>query len=43
MYYVFIQSGKTALMKACQYGHKEIINFLIEREADVNIQDKVIA
>jgi ankyrin repeat protein len=38
-----IQDGWTALMIACNNGQKEIAEFLIDRGADMNIQNKVIS
>ena len=32
--------GRTALMSASEYNHKEVTEFLIENGADVNVKDK---
>ena len=36
-----MQSGRTALLKAAQGGHLEIVKVLIEAGADVNLRDDV--
>lgn len=35
------QDGQTALFKASEAGHLDIVNFLLERSSNTNIQDKV--
>ncbi len=35
------QEGRTALMLASRYGHREIAQPLVDRGADVNTQEKV--
>jgi len=37
-----LQKRKTALMKASQKGHSEIVGMLIKKGAKVDLQDKVI-
>ena len=37
------QSGRTALMRASELGHMECVKVLLDRSADVNMQDKVSA
>ena len=37
------QSGWTALMKASESGHMECVKVLLDRGADVNMQNKVSA
>ena len=32
--------GDTALIKASQYGHSEIVRLLLKNKADVNLQDR---
>ena len=35
------QDGETALMKASELGHVEHVKVLLDRGAEVNMQDKV--
>ncbi len=35
------QDGRTALILASRYGHREIAQLLVDRGADVNTHDKV--
>lgn len=37
-----LQEGCTALVMACQVGNKEIVDILLEHDADVNLQLEVI-
>ena len=37
------QDGRTALMRASGSGHMECVKVLLDRSADVNMQDKVSA
>ena len=37
-----IQFGRTALMKASDGGHTEVVKVLVEAKADLNITDQVI-
>jgi len=39
--YIHVQDGETALCMASSNGHERIIEELLNREADVNHQDKV--
>ena len=36
-----IQYGRTALMRASDEGHTEVVKVLVEAKADLNITDKV--
>ena len=36
-----LQNGWTALMRASQAGHMECVKALLDKGADVNIQDRV--
>ena len=36
-----IQIGWTALMHASQYGHLPVVEYLVQKGADINIQNKV--
>ena len=36
-----IQDGWTALMKASENGHTDVVKVLVEAKADLNITDKV--
>ena len=38
---ILIQNGQTALYEAALHGHVAILRLLLEKEADVNICDKV--
>jgi len=37
----FIQDGCTALMLACKEGHVAAVQFLLSKEADVNLKKNV--
>ena len=43
VYFVYImqRDGSTALIQACLCNHPEIVKVLLEREANVNLADKV--
>ncbi len=34
------KDGTSALMNACYYGHLEIVKYLIEKSAKINIRNK---
>ena len=36
-----MQNGETALYKASDYGHGEVVKVLVEAKANVDVQDKV--
>jgi len=36
------QNKETALLQACYKGHLEIVKLLVENDADLNMQEKVI-
>ena len=36
------QWGRTALRQACQEGHLDLANFLIEKNADIDLTDAVV-
>ena len=36
-----VQDGWTSLMRACDYGHLDIVNVLIDNGADVNDKEDV--
>ena len=40
--YLYIQYGETALYHASRWGNTEVVKLLLERGAEVNIQDKVM-
>jgi hypothetical protein len=40
-FYYYLKFGDTALIYASHYGYFEIVKFLIENNAEVNIQNKV--
>ena len=37
----FMQDGTTAVSYAAQYGHSDVVNLLINANADINLADKV--
>ena len=39
--YIITQKGRTALIEATLYGHKDIVQALIDYKADPNITDEV--
>lgn len=39
--FVFVQDNRTALMLAASNGNLDLVKILIEKGANVNIQDKV--
>ena len=36
-----MQDGTTAVSYAAQYGHSDVVNLLINTNADINLTDKV--
>ena len=40
--FLFIQSGRISLHQASQNGHKEVVELLLDRGADVDKADQVI-
>ena len=38
----FMQDGRTAVCYAALYGHSDVVNLLINANADINLPDKVI-
>jgi ankyrin repeat protein len=41
MFYIVLQDGKTALMGACAGGHLSVVNYLVDRGADIDATDNV--
>ena len=41
--HLYIQDGKTPLMKASDFGYMECVKVLLDRGAQVSVQDKVSA
>ena len=41
MHLSLLQDGGTALMKASKAGHLECVQVLLDKDADVNMQNKV--
>ena len=41
MHIVVIQGGWTALMAAAQNGHKEVVELLLQHNADINAKHNV--
>ena len=37
-----MQDGRTAVLYAAFYGHSNVVNLLINANADINLPDKVI-
>ena len=37
-----MQDGRTAVLYAALYGHSNVVNLLINANADINLPDKVI-
>ena len=40
-HYIILQN-KTSLYMASEYGYSDIVNFLLEKKANINISNKVI-
>ena len=38
--YKYIYLGKTALQWSAQYGHIQVVEYLVDHDADVNISDR---
>ena len=41
MHIVVIQYGSTVLMFAAQNGHREVVELLVQHNADINAKDEV--
>jgi len=41
LYFITVQDGKTALHLAAEHGHTNVVQLLIEAQADLDLQDKV--
>ena len=41
MLIVVMQDGWTALMAAASHGHREVVELLIQHNADINAKDEV--
>jgi len=41
MIYLFLQDGKTALMRACAGGHLSVVRLLVNNGADIDATDTV--